>query len=253
MKTLAIIGSNGMIGSDLVRYLNTKFLITPITKENYNIYIGKHFDIVINTSGNSKRYWANQNPLEDFVKSTMSVYKTILDFPCDIYVYISSSDVYPNHTKPEYTDEDEEIDPKKLQPYGFHKYLGELIVKKHTRKFLILRLSMTLGSNLKKGPFFDIIHNIPLFVKLKTRLQLITTHAVAEIIETILNHALINEIINIGGIDTFAFTKIHKYFNKKIKVSPDAETQTYEMSVKKTKRLYPILKTSEEYLQEFIK
>lgn len=241
-----------MLGSDLVRYLDAKFYVTPIHKENYRNHVGSSFDVVINANGNSKRFWANKNPLDDFVASTVSVYQSIFDFPCDLYIYISSPDVYEDHAGPENTKENTEIDPKNLQTYGFNKYLSELIVKKHKKKFLILRHSMILGMNLKKGPFYDIIHDSPLFITLKSKLQLITTRAIAEVIETLLENSVVNETINVGGKGSFAFTKIREYVDKEIQISPAAETQIYEMSIEKLKRLYPTLKTSEEYLQEFM-
>lgn len=241
-----------MLGSDLVRYLCTKFNVTPIHKENYHTYINRSFDIIINANGNSKRFWANKNPHDDFIASTLSVNKSIFDFTCDMYIYFSSPDVYENPTKPNYTKEDTIIDQKNLQPYGFHKYLGELIVRKYKEKFFILRPSMILGSNLKKGPFYDIIHNNPLYITLKTRLQLITARAIAEIIETLLRNSVTNTTINIGGKGIFDFKKISKYTDRKIQISPKAETQIYEMNVEKIKSLYPDLKTAEEYLQEFL-
>lgn len=253
MKTLAIIGSDGMIGSDLVRYLSKDFQVVSINKKNYNSNIGKIFDIVINANGNSRRFWANQNPVDDFSASTFSVVQSVFDFPCKLYIYISSSDVYENHTEPTYTKENIEINSAHLQPYGLHKFLSELIVKKYKEKFLILRLSMMLGTNLKKGPFYDRIHNKPLFITLNTKLQLITTQAVSEIIKILLENKITNETINIGGIDTFPFTKIHKYFDKETKISPMAEKQIYQMNIEKVKQFYPALKTSEEYLKEFLR
>lgn len=252
LKTLAIIGGNGMIGSDLNRFLSKDFIITPIDRENYKTFIGKYFDIVVNANGNSKRYWANRYPFEDFELSTISVYKTISDFPCSVYIYVSSSDVYNDHTNPKNTREDMDIVPEKLQPYGFHKYLSELIVKKYSKKFIILRLSMILGLNLRKGPFYDITNNIPLFIDLNSRLQLITTSGLAEVIRNVIRKRILNEVINIGGIGAFKFNRIKRYFNKDIKVSKVAETQIYEMNVKKIKMIYSKLKTSEEYLQEFL-
>lgn len=252
MKKLAIIGSNGMLGSDLVKYLSPFFCITQITKDNYPRYIHKKFDVVLNANGNSKRFWANQNPQDDFIASTVSVYNSIFDFPSAIYIYISSSDVYENHTGVKYTQEADEIDPKNLQPYGFNKYLGELIVKKFKEKFLILRSSMILGSNLKKGPFYDIFHNSPLFITSKTKLQLITTQAVADIVKTLLEKSIICETLNIGGEGTFDFTKIQEYIDHKFQISSKAETQIYEMNVEKIKSLYPSLKVSSEYLEDFL-
>ncbi len=242
-----------MLGSDLVRYLRAKFDVTPIHKENYQTCVGSSFDIVINANGNSRRFWANQNPQDDFFASTVTVYQSIFDFPCDIYIYISSPDVYGNHIKPAYTKENEKIDPKNLQPYGLHKYLGESIVKKYKEKFLILRSSIILGENLKKGPIYDIIHDNPLFITLDTKLQLITTRAIAEIIETLLENAAVRDTINVGGEGSFSFKKIREYFDKEIKILPKAETQIYEMNIEKLKHLYSNLETSEEYLQEFLK
>lgn len=241
-----------MLGSDLIRSLGGKFKITPINRENYQTFIGKKFDIIINANGNSKRFWANQNPVEDFSASTFSVIKSIFDFPANLYIYISSPDVYANHTETKYTKENEDIHPEKLNPYGFHKYLSELIVKKYKEKFIILRASMILGTNLKKGPFFDIINNNPLHITLDSRLQLITTKAISEIIETLIEKFEVNETINIGGKDSFSFTKTRDYFDKEIKVSDGAETQVYEMAIERLKSIYPNLKTSEEYLEEFL-
>jgi len=253
LKTLAIIGSNGMLGSDLVQYLGAEFHVTAIHKENYHTHAGGFFDIVLNANGNSKRFWANQNPLDDFIASTVSVYQSIIDFPSDLYIYISSPDVYENHEDAEHTKENNQIIPENLSPYGLHKYLSELIVKKHKEKFLILRHSMILGSNLKKGPFYDIIHGNPLFITLKSRLQLITTQVIAEIIITLLKNSVTNEIINIGGEGNLAFTKIREYYDHEIEISKEAETQIYEMNVEKIKHLYPALKTSEQYFEEFLK
>lgn len=252
MKKLAIIGSNGMLGSDLVEYLSPSFFITKIFKGNYSKHINKTFDVVLNANGNSKRFWANKNPQDDFLASTVSVYKSIFDFPCDIYIYISSSDVYENHSGPKYTRENEKIDPSNLSSYGFHKYLGELIVKKHKDKFLILRSSMILGRKLKKGPFYDIAHDRPIFITLDSYLQLITTRGVAEIIESLLKKSVAKETINIGGKGSFSFENIYKYLNRKIQIAPNAETQKYEMNIEKVNRLYKKLKTTKEYLQEFL-
>lgn len=242
-----------MIGSDLIRYLDKKFKITPITRENYQTHIRSSFDIIINANGNSKRFWANQNPLKDFSASTVSVYNSLFDFSCKTYIYISSLDVYEKHSNPKFTKEEGIVDPSKLQPYGFNKYMSELIVKKYNKRYLILRCPLVLGKNLKKGPIFDILQNNPLFVTHETKLTLITTQAIAEIIEILIKKTVLNQTINIGGIGTFSFKKAQKYFNKKIHVLDKTEKQVYTINVDKIKKLYPTLKSSEEYLQNYLK
>jgi dTDP-4-dehydrorhamnose reductase len=252
-KTLAIIGGRGMLGSDLAKYFSPKFKVTIIDKDNYRTYIGNFFDIVINANGNSKRFWANQNPQKDFQMSTVSVMNSIFNFSTNFYIYISSVDVYENHSGVKYTNEGVKISPERLSAYGLHKYLSELIVRKYCKNFLILRPSMILGSKLKKGSIYDIVNSKPLFVTLKSRYQMITTHGIFLIIKKFLEISLMNEIVNIGGSGSFNFIKAERLFNKKIQLSDEAVTQIYEMNVEKLKHLYPSLKTSGEYLQEFMR
>jgi len=169
------------------------------------------------------------------------------------YIYISSIDVYPDHSNPESTDENSVIDINQQNAYGFHKYLSEQIVKKNLSDWIILRPSSILGKNLKKGPFFDLLNHNPIFVTLDTKLQLITTEVIAEIINLILKKSIECEILNIGGVGVFEFINIGKYFDYKIKVSSKAEKQLYNMNINKLKRFFSNLRTSEEYLQQFLK
>lgn len=251
LKRIAIIGSSGMLGSDLVKYLSPIFRVTPINRENYNTYIGSFFDIVINANGNSKRFWANQHPLEDFIKSTVSVYKTIFDFIYQEYIYLSSSDVYENHGDPRSAHEKHVINADRLSFYGLHKLFSEILVRKHVKNYLILRSSMILGKNLKKGPFYDILHKQPLFIAKNSQLQLITTEEVANIIHFLLINNISKEVFNVGGLGTFSFTDVQKYFNTQISFSKGSEKQVYEMSVTKLQRRYP-LRASIDYLQQFV-
>lgn len=251
MKTLAIIGSSGMLGSDLVRFLDTKFRVTLINKQNYPNFIGSAFDIIINANGNSKRFWADSHPVEDFIVSTESVYTSIFDFKYHEYIYISSSDVYCDHTSARFTRENTLITPQVLPPYGLHKYLSELLIQKYVKHYLILRSSMILGKNLRKGPFYDIAHHAPLFISKDSRLQLITSRGIADIVQLLLKKGIYGQIYNIGGRGSFSFQDIKDYVHMPVTYSDDSEKQEYEMSVAKILKLYP-LKTSEEYLREFL-
>ena len=241
-----------MLGSDLIRYLGAKFRVTPIHKENYFTHVGSTFDIVINANGNSKRFWANSHPVEDFIASTESVYKSIVDFTYGLYVYISSSDVYEDHTSPRHTKENTSIVPDRLAPYGLHKYFSELLIRKYVKNYLILRSSMILGKNLKKGPFYDNLHKKSLYITRDSRLQLITTVEIANIIQFLLDKYLDRQVYNVGGVGTFSFHDIHTYINTPVSFSKDSEKQLYEMNITKLRKIYPI-KTSQEYLRQFVR
>lgn len=252
-KTIGIIGSKGLLGSDLVRFLEGKYKkIEGINRENYDSLRGAHYDVLINANGNSKRFWANEHPLKDFEMSTLSVYKSVSDFSFGTYIYISSPDVYAEHSSPLLTKEEQVIDSQKLSSYGFHKYLGELIVRKHASKYLILRPAAILGAGLKKGPFFDILNGNKLFVSLNSRIQTITTEEIANVIRCLLEQPAESGIYNVGGRGAFLLEDIKKYAGNIVLPESGAEEQVYEMNVKKLGELYP-LKTSDEYVEEFIR
>lgn len=250
-KTVGVIGANGMLGSDLVAFLSRRFTVLAITKENYHSFIGKTFDVLINANGNSKRFWANTHPFEDFLASTVSVYKSLFDFHYGKYIYISSSDVYLNHSNSKSTSENQIIKPNALSPYGFHKYLSEMFVRQYAKKYIILRCSMMLGKHLKKGPLYDLLNNKALYISHSSKLQMITTVEVAKIIFFLINKERSGETFNVGGIGTFSFNKIKNYF-KNAHFQRKTEKQLYEMNVIKLGRLHS-LKTSEIYFEEFLK
>lgn len=251
LKTLAVIGGQGMLGSDLVRYLSQSFSITSISRENYSQFINHSFDLVVNANGNSKRFWAIKNPLEDFTASTVSVYKSILDFKFNTYIYISSNDVYVDHSNRAFTSENQVPDSSKLSSYGLHKYLCERIIENHCKSYIILRASMLLGRNLKKGPIYDIINNNPLFISKASRLQMISTKEVANVVKFLIDKGIENAIFNLGGKGIVDFEKIQTYFSGPVNFKNETETQIYEMNVSKLNKLFP-LKSSETYLQEFL-
>ena len=65
---IGIIGSGGFLGKNLVSTFRN-YNVIEITKPNYNSLVNHQFDVLINSNGNSKKFWANQNPIEDFVLS----------------------------------------------------------------------------------------------------------------------------------------------------------------------------------------
>ncbi len=251
MKKIVIIGSNGVLGSDLAINLSSKYEIIPINRDSYEKNKSLSCDVLINVNGNSKRFWANENVLEDFEASATSVYKTILDFKFDKYIYVSSSDVYENHTSPKFTFEDKKIEKLNLSPYGFHKCLGESIIKNYVKNYVILRSSMILGSKLRKGPIYDLINNKDLFVSKGSRFQMITTGEISNIISHFIKEKSKTGTFNMGGHGAVVLDDIEKILGMKASFSSKTQKQIYEMSVVKLSKYYA-LKKSEQYLKEFV-
>ncbi len=246
-----IIGSKGLLGGDLARFLSGFSEIVGVDKGNYDEHRGKRFDILVNANGNSRRFWANEHPFDDFEASTVSVYRTLIDFQFKKYIYISSSDVYEDHSSPATTDEDQKITAENLSPYGFHKYMSEFLVRNRVKDFLVLRSSMMLGTQLHKGPLFDITQGAPLFISKDSRLQMVSTRAIADIIAFLCAKGISRETFNIGGEGAFPFSEMERVVSLPVRVAPEAVRQEYEMNVKKLSAIFP-LKTSTEYLKEFL-
>ena len=242
-----------MVGEDLVKYLKPHFVeVAEVNKENYEKYKGRHFDVIINANGNSNKIWAQDNILADFEASTTSVYKTLLDFTFETYIYISSSDVYENHTSKKFTSEEKSINLEKLTPYGFHKFLSECIVRNFTKNHIILRCPMMLGIKLKKGPIYDILNSSRLFISKESSFQMITTEQLAQIIYSLLEKNITGEVFNVGGKGTVMLSEVIKDAKRDITSPKDGKIQTYEIDVSKLNKIYA-LKTSDTYLKDFLK
>ena len=232
---LGIIGANGFVGRALVNYLNNFdcYFVTSITKKNYYEKSAYKYDIIINANGNSKKYWANNNPLLDFEASVVSVYKSIFDFKYNQYIYISTIDVYKNNI------------------YGFHKHIAEEIIFKHSQNHIILRCPLVIGKNMKKGILKDILNDKSLFVTKESRYQLITDTEIAKVIHSLINGSqpyVYNSVANIGSVDSLTVEDIFKFLGKNIKIKCQARTEEYFES---PSRIYSF-KTAKDYIKEIM-
>jgi nucleoside-diphosphate-sugar epimerase len=247
---IAILGGEGFLGKNLTEYFsNIGYEVKKISRKNYSHHLKSYFDLLINANGNSKKFWANQNPEQDYIASVESVKKSLTDFKFNFYLYISSSDVYPDHGEIKKTLESQNIDTKKLTPYGLHKYQAEQLVKA-LPNYLILRLSAMVGPNLKKGVIKDIMDGTDLFISQDSYLQFITTDEVGRVIYELLNKKVKNEVFNLGGSGKVLVSEIFSILNKTSNIRLDAKRQTYEMNIQKLNSLIN-LNTSKEYLTQF--
>jgi nucleoside-diphosphate-sugar epimerase len=249
---VAVLGADGFLGSRLSEYLSNYYVVSKITRANYHKYTSKKYDIFINAGGNSRRYWADSHPIEDFEASTKSVYQTFIDFKSEQYIYISSADVYDSHSNTRFTKEGARINYTNLPPYGFHKFLSELIVRKYAKSFNILRCCALIGPGLKKGPIKDLMDKTPLHITMNSRLQFIGTREVSEIIRVLIKNGVEKQILNIGGEGSAQISDLAAMLSYEPKISEDARKQVYEMNVNKLKKIFRI-KSSKQYARDFLK
>lgn len=148
----ALIGFSGFVGSQLAKDLDftAKFRST-----NINDIQGQKFSEIICAGVQAVKWWANQNPEEDW-QGIERLLKPLAQCQSDHFTLISSIDVY---NPPRKVDEDSTIPTEAHHAYGLHRLKVEQWVKEHFPNHLILRLPGLFGPGLKKNVIFDMIHD----------------------------------------------------------------------------------------------
>lgn len=208
--TVGVIGGRGFVGSGVCAAFQTHG-ITPVAiqRDNYASLIGARFDVLINANGNSKKYLAAQDPKQEFAASVGSVHSSLVDFHADLYIHLSTIDVYPDHATPANNTEDVPIRAEQLSLYGFHKFLAEGLVQRYAPRWLILRCGGFVGNGLKKNSVYDILNGRPLRVHIDSAYQYLPTTALGEIILQLCHAARPpNGILNVCGRGTIALREI---------------------------------------------
>jgi len=245
-----IIGGRGFVGSAFARVCEAKGKkYAIITRQNYQEFVGKRCDIIIDANGNSKKFLAKEAPLQDFDASVRTVRSSLLDFKYDCYVYISSCDVYPDCSSPATTSEDEKIDVTKQSPYGFHKYLAELCVQHAAKNWLIIRFGGFVGPGLKKNAIYDILNGGPLWLDPESELQYMYTDRAAEIVLMLLDLGITNEIFNICGRGVIKLQEVIEAVGIEVPVHPGSPRVRYEVNIDKISRLADIPETRTTVLE----
>ncbi|HSX38034.1 MAG TPA: NAD-dependent epimerase/dehydratase family protein [Chlamydiales bacterium] len=247
-----ILGGTGLVGSAVVEYL--RFLgadCLSLHSKNYDQYIGSSAKVVINCNGNSYRFKANQDPKWDFGASVDSVQRSLFDFKTDMYIYMSTIDVYNHRQNPELNHENIPIDYLKLDAYGFHKWVAERLVEKYARNALILRLGTVIGNGLKKGPIFDLLNQNPVFMSLDSKISLVDTQTIARIVAFLIESGVKREIFNITGHGGVKLRDLQPMVPFQFKTQAESLHQ-YDISNTKIHALYPMptsLETAQRYIQ----
>lgn len=161
-RRIAIIGAGGFVGGGLFRCFDDGTNHCLAVNRGDPLPDG-HVDIVIDCNGEGRRFWSNENPLGSFRASVQSVAERVMSIDTDVYVYISTVDVYgAARAERSLCGEEAVIDIDRLDTYGAHKFLAETLVRKHATRPLILRCGTLIGDGLKKNPVWDLLHGSPL-------------------------------------------------------------------------------------------
>ena len=180
MKSILILGSEGFIGKHLVTYyLSAGYKVfgcdlcepfsgaysysklSQSSPEWDYIFARNSYDVCINAAGSGNVPYSIEHPVMDFEANTSDTMK-ILDIirktqPQCKYLHISSAAVYGDPpTLP--VREDLALHP--LSPYGWHKFMSELLCREYHELFglkvAIIRPFSVYGNGLRKQLLWDI-------------------------------------------------------------------------------------------------
>ncbi len=249
-----ILGGTGLVGSGIREYLEQSGKsVLSVHSKNYEESIGAKAKILINCNGNSFRYRANQDPVWDFSASVVSVEKSLFDFEFELYVYISTVDVYNIIADPSHNHEETPIDPSALMPYSFHKWLAERIVERYADRSIILRLGTVLGSRLKKNPVYDLLNGRPLFMSLESQLNFIDTQTISECIRVIVELGIERGIFNVAGTGSATLMGIALKVGIQPSLAANADKTVYRYHINNQKMSHWVqLPTSMEVVDRYL-
>jgi nucleoside-diphosphate-sugar epimerase len=229
---ILIVGGNGFVGSAYCRLFERRGIpFQVVTRANARELAGTPCDVLINANGNSKKFLADREPLNEFDASVRSVAETIELFKPDYYVHLSTGDVYPDTTSPAATSEDQVIDPARLSRYGLHKYMAEMLVRGTQKSWLIVRMGGFVGPGLKKNAIFDMMHGDPVWLAPESELQFIHTDHAAAAIWSAVEKRPPNQIVNLGGQGTVHLGELHARMGSRSQFKDDARRVVYELDV----------------------
>jgi nucleoside-diphosphate-sugar epimerase len=233
-----VLGGNGFVGSAYARLLTARGIPHQVvTRENYDSLKGTACDVLINANGNSRKFLATREPLNEFDQSVRSVALSLEDFPCKTYVFLSSGDVYPDQFSPAVSGEDQAIDTARQSRYGLHKCLAEQLVRGTRKQWLVMRMGGFVGPGLKKNAIHDMLTGAPIWLSPQSELQFISTDRAAELVWGLVTTGVRNEIINLGATGTVNLGALHRQIASSSGFQPDAPTIRFELSLEKIARL----------------
>ena len=248
-----LLGGEGFIGSAYARFFQlNKIKFEVITRSNYNRLTGSSCNLFINANGNSKKYLANNDPKSEFQYSVTSVKNSLIDFKFKKYIFLSTSDIYPDCSNPSFSKEDSVLNVMEQSAYGFHKYLAEQCVQNYANDWLIIRQGGFVGHGLKKNPVYDILFTNKIWIHPESELQFINTDTSAQLVMELVDLDISNQIINLTSKGVIMLKEIIRLFNKEIEYDESLVPIKYEISTEKASRYLNLPNTS-DVITDFLK
>ena len=209
-ERIALLGYKGFVGSALFKKLKESgYDITGVSRDSYEKYKNEEFDIIINSAMPSKRFWAVNNPMDDFDATVRLTADLVYGWKYKKFVQIStvSARCQLDH------------------PYGLNKKCAETLVLNKSENNLVVRLGGLYGPGLDKGAVFDIIKGNKIYVHGDSKYNFIDVEKAAEIIVKKIDK---KGIIEVGAKDQISLREIAEHFKLDVDFGDRFESQHTE-------------------------
>lgn len=209
MATIAVVGARGYLGSALCRaFVNdSRYIVTPVTRENYEEMKANEYDILVNCAMPSARFWAKNNPEKDFVETVEKTAKLLYGWKFKKFVQVSTVSARS------------QLDTV----YGRHKAAAEKLVD--FGENLIVRFGAIYGKEMKKGVLVDILEGKKVFVDGESRYCFAYVDFCAL---WIASHLERKGIVEVGGKNAVALIDVAKHLGKEIEFDGALDHQEIE-------------------------
>lgn len=239
---LLVLGSAGFIGSAIVSAAKGRGMaVHEVTKQSYEPGLAARW--VINANGNSKKYLAREQPVADFDLSVRSVMRSLHDFSCERYCFLSTIDVYDNVRDPTCNNETAVIRRDRVSTYGLHKLLAEDLVRHHAPDWLVFRMGGFVGPGLRKNSIHDLLTGLPPRVHPDSRYQYQHTQDLAATVLDLLIGGTKREVFNVAGSGTISVREVAALIPGARLSDPQGEPEVYEVDTAKLASLRPVAQT----------
>jgi len=152
MSNSALIGHTGFVGSNLARQMA---FAQTYNSHNIEDIRGGHFDLVVCSGIQAKKWWANQHEAEDHAQ-ILRLLDCLATVRADYFVLISTVDVYP---QPKDVTEQTPVNVGVNHAYGKNRFEAEEFVRENFANHLVLRLPGLFGDGIKKNVIHDLMND----------------------------------------------------------------------------------------------
>jgi dTDP-4-dehydrorhamnose reductase len=152
MLTVGIVGAHGYLGSALCIAFGKSpdHAVVAITRENYARSQKDDYDVLVNCAMPSARFWAKNNPRQDFVETVQKTADLVYGWKYGKFVQVSTVSARC------------QLDTV----YGRNKAAAEALCPSN---HLVVRLGAIYDQDMKKGVLIDMIQGNTVFVAGESR------------------------------------------------------------------------------------